>query len=295
MPKAKSTKQEETKKAPQTQKQRVTVSHANDNTITISVVVPWLEVEPVRKQVVDRLTASITLPGFRKGKAPKELAASKLSPDTINEEILKVILTQEYTKAIKDNDLKPIINPKIHIEVFTDGTDLEFTATTCEEPKIELKNYKDAVKKLTASSKIVVPGKEEKKITLDQILEVIMKNADAKIPKILAEEEANRLLMQLLDELKRLGVNLDQYLQSRGKTAEEIRAEYEVKAQNDIMLEFILRKVADDEKITVEKEDLEKALAAITDEKERAQIAQNPYVVASIIRQQKTLDFLSKL
>jgi hypothetical protein len=61
------------------------------------------------------------------------------------------------------------------------------------------------------------------------------------------------------------------------------------------MLEFILRKVADDEKITVEKEDLEKALAAITDEKERAQIAQNPYVVASIIRQQKTLDFLSKL
>ena len=294
MPKAKSTKQAETKTVVQAQKPRVSVSRTEDNTITISVVVPWLEVEPVRKQVIDKLTTHVSLPGFRKGKAPKELAASKLSPDTVNEEILKVILTQEYTKAIKDNDLKPIINPKIHIEVFTEGTDLEFSATTCEEPKIELKNYKDEVKKLTGS-KIVVPGKEEKKITLDQILEVIMKNADAKIPKILAEEEANRLLMQLLDELKRLGVNLDQYLQSRGKTAEEIRAEYEVKAQNDIMLEFILRKVADDEKITVEKEDLEKAIAAITDEKERAQIAQNPYVVASIIRQQKTLDFLSKL
>ena len=71
--------------------------------------------------------------------------------------------------------------------------------------------------------------------------------------------------------------------------------EYEEKAKKDLSLEFVLRKIADSEKITVEQGDIENALKEIKDEKQKAQIMANPYLVASIIRQQKTLDFLTKL
>ncbi len=45
----------------------------------------------------------------------------------------------------------------------------------------------------------------------------------------------------------------------------------------------------------VEKEDIERALATIENPKEREEIMKNPYLVASIIRQQKTVTFLSEL
>ena len=118
---------------------------------------------------------------------------------------------------------------------------------------------------------------------------------EIQIPRILIDQEANRLLSQLIDEIKRLGISLDQYLSSRGKTEVELRSEYEERAEKDLKLEFLLRKIADEEKITVEQKEIDEAVAAIKDEKQRKDIAQNPYLVASIIRQQKTLNYLSGL
>ena len=176
-------------------------------------------------------------------------------------------------------------------------------AETCEQPEVDLGNYKEEVAKIKpAAPKIIIPGQPEEKEAqneagkkLDQILEAVLSQAKVNIPKVLVEQETNRLLSQLLDELKRLGVTLDQYLASRGKNADQIRAEYDERSEKDLKLEFVLRKIADDEKITVDQQDIDQALAAIKDENERKQIAQNPYLVASIIRQQKTLDFVSKL
>lgn len=279
-------------------KQRFSVSKSDDHTISIKIVIPWNEVEKARSEVVEELIKEVELPGFRKGKAPLDLAQAKLAKEKVNEEVLKKILTKEYVEAVKANNIQPIINPKIHIEAFDEGTNLEFTALTCEEPKIDLKNYKEEVKKLKPTPKVIVPGKPETetpKVTLEQILEAVLKSSEVKIPKILVEQETDRLLSQLLSELKTIGVSLDQFLANRGKTGDELRAEYMDKADNDLKLEFLLRKIADSEKITVEENDIQQAIGSITDEDQKKEILKNPYYLASIIRQQKTIDFLSKL
>lgn len=282
-------------------KPRVSVNRLSDSSIEIKICVPWNDVEKIRKDVVDKLAQTITVPGFRPGKAPKNQALSKIPKEKVQEEMLKIILTNEYTKAVKDNNIKPIINPKIHIEAFEEGTPLEFEAITCEEPIVELGNYKDIVKKITAPSKIVLPGKDpsagsgQEKVPLDDVIKAALSATTTNIPRVLVEQETNRLLSQLLDEIKRLGVSLDQYLASRSKNSDQLRAEYEEKAKSDIKLEFMLRKIADIEKIVVEQKDIETALATIEDQNQRKEIAQNPYMLAGIIRQQKTLDFLSRL
>ncbi|MFI5265728.1 MAG: trigger factor, partial [Candidatus Levyibacteriota bacterium] len=200
-----------------------------------------------------------------------------------------------YNEALTSEKLSPIITPRIHVDTFEDGTDLVFTAELCEAPALTLGDYKKDVSDITAKSKIVVPGQEIKKPSTDDILTAVTKNAHMTVPKVLYEQEANRLLAQTLDELKSLGLTLEQYLASRGKTAEQMRDEYEDKAKKDITLEFVLRKIADDEKITVEQADIEEVLKDIKDEKQKTQLLSNPYFLTSVIRQQKTLDFLTQL
>ena len=267
----------------------------DDGTIEITVIVPWAEAKKALDTIENDLVKHVKLAGFRPGQAPKNIAKAKLNPELVKEEVLKKVVGDAYNKALTAYKLTPIITPHIHIEVFTEGTDIVFTAETCEEPKIVLGKYKDEVKKITAKSKIIVPGKEEKKASLDEILEAALKTAKIVIPQILVESETSRLLSQMLDELKKLGLTLDQYLSSKKLDAEQLRNEYKKKAEQDLQLEFFLRSVADEEKITVEKEDIELALASIENPSEREEIMKNPYLVASIIRQQKTITFLSSL
>lgn len=279
--------------------QRYSLLRKDDGTIEIKVIIPWSEVEKIRGEVTEELIKQVEAPGFRKGNVPRNIAQEKINKEQVKEEVLKKILSQEYVAAVKHFNLNPIVNPRIHVEQFTEGTDLEFTADTCEEPKVELKNYKDEVQKIKPVPKIIVPGKPETEgeptKKLDEILAVILNVVEIQVPQILIDQETNRLLSQLLDEIKRLGVSLDQYLASRGKTDEQLRIEYGERAEKDLKLEFLLRKIADEEKITVEQKEIDEALTSLKDDKQKQETAQNPYILAAIIRQQKTLDFLSKI
>ncbi len=103
------------------------------------------------------------------------------------------------------------------------------------------------------------------------------------------------MLAQLLDEIKGLGLSLDQYLASTQKTVDQARNDYTQKAENDIKFEFALQAIADQEKITVDNQEIDEAILRATDTKEKANLEKNRYLLASILRQQKTLDFLKNL
>jgi len=148
---------------------------------------------------------------------------------------------------------------------------------------------------VTAKSKIVVPGKEPTPANFEDVSKAVMESATIKIPKIIIEQEVDRLLAQTLDEVKRLGLTLDQYLASTGRSTESLRQEYEKKAENDIKLEFLLQKIAEDEKIVVEDKEIDEAIAQAKTDAEKQNLQNNRYLLASIIRQQKTLDFLRNL
>lgn len=273
------------------------ITRSDDNSITIQVTVPWANIEKTREEVENDMAKKVSVPGFRKGMTPLNIAKQNLSKEQINEEILRKALPKYYIEAVKEHNINPVITPRIHVDAFEEGTDMVFTADTCEEPKVDLKNYKDEVKKVTAKSKIILPGKEdqEKKPPLDEILEVLISNTNISIPKILIDQETNRLLSQMIDELKTLGLTLEQYLASRGKTGDQMRQEYEKKAERDLKVEFLLRKISDTEKITVDDKDIQQVLSTLKDEKQKTELSQNKYLLASIIRQQKTLDFLENI
>ena len=218
-----------------------TIEKQEDGTIKLSITVPAADVAKAKATIVEEYVKNASLPGFRKGKAPKKLVEENIDNSRVNEETLRKLLPEFYLAAIREHKINPVINPKISIESIEEAKDWKFSALTCEAPEIDLNGYKDAVKKLTAKAKIIIPGKEQKPVPFDEIVTELLKTVKVKIPKIIIDQEVDRLLSQTLDEIKRLGLTLDQYLGSTGRSAEDLRKDYELKAENDVKLEFYLR------------------------------------------------------
>ena len=272
------------------------ITRQEDGTIVLNITIPHSLIKKTTEDVIIQTAQEASIPGFRKGKAPKKLVADKIDKGKVKEETLGKLLPQAYAEAVKKHDIKPILNPRIHVDELSDDKDWQFTASTCEAPEVDLDNYKEEIKKLTAKSKIIVPGKEERgEIPVNELLNTLIQGTKIKVSKIIVEQEVERLLAQTLDEIKRLGLTLDQYLSSIKKTAEDLRKEYEKKALSDIKLEFALSKIAEEEKISVSEKDVEDAIKSAKDESERKGLEANRYLLASIIRQQKTLDFIKNL
>lgn len=269
----------------------------DNGTIKLTITIPWEDVVKTRDEVMQSVQKTANVAGFRKGKAPKKLVEENINDAALREDILKKLLPNHYIKAIEEHKLRPIMNPKIHVEAVEPNKDWSFTALTCEMPEITFADYKKKIKDITAKSKIVIPGKENEKNepNFDEIIKTLLDATTVTIPQILVEQEADRLLAQMLDEVKKLGLTLDQYMQSTGRTPETFREEYVKKAEQDIKLEFALQKVAETEKITVEQKEIEEAINASKSPEEKDNLIKNSYLLANILRQQKTLDFLKNL
>jgi len=267
----------------------------DDGTIELHIKIPQEQIKKTWEVVMSRVIDSAKMPGFRPGKAPRKVVEESTDKSKVREEVLQKLIPQLYIEAVQKNNIRPIVNPKIHVDSIEDDKDWEFTATTCEMPKVELGDYKKAVQTITAKSKIAVPGKEDTKPNLDELVKAVVDNVKVTIPSLLVEYEADRLLSQTFDEIKRLGLSLDQYLSSTNKTPEDLRKDYEARAINDMTVEFSLSQIADSEQIVVEEKEIIDAIQKAKDPTERAQMEANKYLLSSILRQQKTLDFLQNL
>lgn len=103
-----------------------------------------IEMEPAEmKTALDesyhRLAQKAEIPGFRKGKAPREVLERHIGKDRLLEDALSKLLPQAYEKALKEQGLEPIANPDIEI---TQTEPVIFKATVPLKPVIELGDYR---------------------------------------------------------------------------------------------------------------------------------------------------------
>ena len=88
-----------------------------------------------------KLETKVSIPGFRKGKAPKELVRSKINLEDVFNEAINAFLSENYSKAISENNLHPIIQPTVDVTKIS-MEEVECSVTVVEEPKVELGEYK---------------------------------------------------------------------------------------------------------------------------------------------------------
>lgn len=271
------------------------------NTVELEITIPWNDVKASYEEVFSLVAKDLEVPGFRKGKAPKEIVEKNIQKTRIYEEVVKRIIPKAYQDAVMENQLRPVSAPKIEVVKAKENEDWVVKATIALKPKIDLKDYKDKIKDLKQSkTKIWVPGEtgkkeEDKKPTLDEIVNTLLSATDVELADVLVDEETNRLLSQLIDQTQKLGLTIEQYLMAKGKTTESVREEYKQNAIKNLKTEFILAEIADKENIVVTQEDIDKLLENVKDPQEREKARKDSYYLAHLLRQQKTLDFINSI
>ena len=81
------------------------------------------------------------LPGFRPGKAPRDMVVRKYSTE-IKEEAKRKLIGDNYRKAIEEQKLQVIGYPDIEEVQFERGQPLQFTATVETAPEFQMPEYK---------------------------------------------------------------------------------------------------------------------------------------------------------
>ena len=82
------------------------------------------------------------LPGFRKGKAPKEMIMKMYGPQVFFEDALNEILDKTYPEAAKESGLEIVSRPEIGVEQIGMDQNVIYTATVAVKPEVTLGEYK---------------------------------------------------------------------------------------------------------------------------------------------------------
>src|SRR3990167_8738338 len=122
-----------------------------------------------------------------------------------------------------------------------------------------------------------------------------LKIADFEPPEILIEDELNRMIIRLNSELEQAGKKIEDYLKEQQATVEELKKKWREQAEKNVKISLILEQIGKDEKIQVEKPEIEAALkntnqTNLTEEQKKS--LEN-YIAFSIF-QAKTLDLVKK-
>lgn len=276
-----------------------------NGTIEITITIPWNKIKNSYDEVLGGFLKKVTIKGFRKGKAPKKLVEEGTNKLKIYEEVLKKLVPQVYLEAVKEHHLKPIMSPQMRVLGTPEGKDWQIQTITCELPEISLGDYKTEVKKALAVDKIWVPGKAKKeketKISQEEKMaktfKILLETSRVQIPEILVQDEVNRMLSRLIDQTGKLGLTIEQYLVSVGKTIEKLKEEYRKQAEELLKLEFVLSAIADDLKIQISEAEVDKMIQATPDEQLRKNLntpEQKSYI-RQLLRKRQVIDNLSSL
>lgn len=303
------TEEKSSKKSSDNNQYKFVVARTDDGTVQVTVSIPYSIVQSKKEEALKHLIENLEVPGFRKGKAPTDVASKHIDTKKLYEHTLQYLLPEIYEQAIKEYSLKPIINPKFELVSADEGKDWNIRVITSELPEVNLGDYKKTVKEAGKTESIWVPGKDssagqDKKKTQEEkeqlVIKTLLENIQLNVPKLLVEDEVNHKLSQLLDQVQKLGLTIDQYLSSTGKNIEQVRNGYQHQAQDTLKLLLILNKIADEEKIEVEDKEIENiafasdnALGQAKEKKEISQEQKN--YIKSILLRRKALDSLASL
>ena len=117
----------------------------NDATLKISVSAA--EVDKSFKQAVARIANQVRIPGFRPGKAPRNIIEMHYGKGAVKEEAFNICVNRAYQQAIETEKLMPVSDPEVldekkAFESFEEGKDFETEVKVVLKPEPELGEYK---------------------------------------------------------------------------------------------------------------------------------------------------------
>jgi len=262
------------------------VEKQTNKSFVVKFIIESSEIQKTYKQVLESFQASFETKGFRKGKAPLDVVEKEISFEKLFEEVASKIISQKYGEIIKENNLKPIIQPQVkfnkQVAGFNEDWDVEITA--CELPEITLaKDYLEKINKTKADSKAT----DENQKT-EEIIKSLISSSKVDLPQILIDSDVQHQLSHLVEQVQQAGITVEQYLANQKTTIAEYQENLKKKITEEWTINLAIQKISVDQKIEVTQEEIKN----ITDK--NPALLQNLNMVNYLLIQQKVLEFLKK-
>lgn len=133
--------------------------------------------EQAMQKAYRKVVTKVNIPGFRKGKAPRQVLEAYLGKEALFEDALEEVIPQAYDEAVKETEIEPVSQPKIDVVQIEDGKPLIFKANVIVKPEVKLGTV--------TGLKVEIPRHEVSEEDVEQRLQA-MRNRYAKL--ITAEE-----------------------------------------------------------------------------------------------------------
>jgi trigger factor len=117
------------------------VERAENSQVTLKV-----EVEPERlakatDKAYQRMVQRVSIPGFRKGKAPRKILERAVGVDALYREALDFVMPDAYREAVKETGISPYTQPEFEVVELEPEKPLIFKAVVPVQPTIKLGDH----------------------------------------------------------------------------------------------------------------------------------------------------------
>lgn len=113
------------------------------NDATLKITLPAEEVNKGFKKAVAKIAGQVNIPGFRKGKAPRNVIEMHYGKEAVKQEAFELVANQCYTEALEQEKLIPVSDPKVEESVFEENKDMELSIKVTLKPEVKLGDYKE--------------------------------------------------------------------------------------------------------------------------------------------------------
>ena len=119
-----------------------TIEKQEHNVVKVDIEVPAKEAVTYYNNAAKRLAQYVNIPGFRKGKAPRNIVEQNIGEERIKTEALEEALPKIFSEVIKENDFDVVAQPYVESYDYKVGEDLKITAKIELRPEVTLGEYK---------------------------------------------------------------------------------------------------------------------------------------------------------
>ena len=106
------------------------------------IQIPYKDIDDSINDKINELIPTVSLPGFRKGKAPLNIVKKKYENNVLSEVIEKIV-EQNTKKLIDEKKLKPFRQPKVELKKYEKNQHVEISIKIDLEPQIEVCSFNE--------------------------------------------------------------------------------------------------------------------------------------------------------
>ncbi len=104
--------------------------------------IPYSEVDALINNKINEILPTVTLPGFRKGKAPVNIVKKKYETNVLSD-VIQTLVQNKTKNLLDEKKIKPFRQPRIDIKKYEKEKPVEIEVKIDLEPEIKLRNFED--------------------------------------------------------------------------------------------------------------------------------------------------------